>query len=185
MADADWTDAENDLIVADYFAMLGADLAGRAYVKAEHRRRLQPLLNKRSEGSVELKHQNITAVLLGLGQPWIEGYKPASRFQGTLVGAVLRWLEARPDWLLPGWWCQMERLMMAWPKGYFSSTLTLARKATTSFRPPLVSLSRYSSGVITGLLCRARSSAAARTTVERSRLSRCMMNSSGVSACMS
>jgi hypothetical protein len=41
MADADWTDAENDLIVADYFAMLGADLAGRPYVKAEHRRRLQ------------------------------------------------------------------------------------------------------------------------------------------------
>jgi hypothetical protein len=29
MADADWTDDENDLIVADYFAMLGADLAAR------------------------------------------------------------------------------------------------------------------------------------------------------------
>jgi hypothetical protein len=101
MADADWTDAENDLIVADYFAMLGADLAGRPYLKAEHRRRLQPLLNKRSEGSVEFKHQNISAVLLGLGQSWIEGYKPASRFQGSLVEAVLRWLEARPDWLLP------------------------------------------------------------------------------------
>jgi hypothetical protein len=103
MVDAGWTDSENDLIVADYFAMLSADLVGRPYVKAEHRRRLQPLLNKRSEGSVEFKHQNISAVLLGLGQPWIEGYKPASRFQGSLVEAVLRWLEARPDWLLPGW----------------------------------------------------------------------------------
>ena len=39
MATGFWTDAENDLIVADYFSMLAADLSGRPYNKAEHIRR--------------------------------------------------------------------------------------------------------------------------------------------------
>jgi hypothetical protein len=30
MSNGPWTDAENDLIVADYFAMLAADFAGQA-----------------------------------------------------------------------------------------------------------------------------------------------------------
>ena len=48
MVTGPWTDAENDLIVADYFAMLGADLAGRFYNKTEHRRRPPPLSTRRS-----------------------------------------------------------------------------------------------------------------------------------------
>ena len=51
MSNAPWTDEENDLIVADYFAMLADDISGRRYSKAEHRRALMPLLNDRSEGS--------------------------------------------------------------------------------------------------------------------------------------
>lgn len=47
-----WSDAENDLIVADYFAMLNDDITGRAYNKAEHRRALISLLQGRSHGSV-------------------------------------------------------------------------------------------------------------------------------------
>ena len=78
MANGSWTDEENGLIVADYFAMLADDIAGRRYSKAEHRRALLPLLNDRSEGSVEFKHQNISAVLKGLGEDWIPGYKPAA-----------------------------------------------------------------------------------------------------------
>lgn len=31
----DWSDEQNDAIVADYFAMLGDDIAGRPYSKAE------------------------------------------------------------------------------------------------------------------------------------------------------
>ena len=92
MASGPWTDKENDLIVADYFAMLEDDVAGRSYSKAEHRRALLPRLNERSEGSVEFKHQNISAVLKGLGEDWIPGYKPAFIFQMTLVDAVARWL---------------------------------------------------------------------------------------------
>lgn len=99
MSSQPWTDAENDLIVADYFAMLADDVVGKRYVKAEHRRALLPLLNDRTEGSVEFKHQNISAVLKGLGEAWIPGYKPAFNFQMTLVDAVARWLVVNPDWL--------------------------------------------------------------------------------------
>lgn len=99
MSNGPWTDEENDLIVADYFAMLADDISARRYSKAEHRRTLLPLLNDRSEGSVEFKHQNISAVLKGLGEDWIPGYKPAFNFQMTLVDAVARWLALNPAWL--------------------------------------------------------------------------------------
>ena len=91
-----WTDEENDLIVADYFAMLANDIARRPYNKAEHRRGLVSLLRNRSEGSIEFKHQNISAVLKGLGEDWIPGYKPAFNFQMSLVNAVARWLDLNP-----------------------------------------------------------------------------------------
>ena len=99
MSNGPWTDEENDLIVADYFVMLADDIAGRPYNKAAHRRALLPLLNDRSEGSIEFKHQNISAVLKGLGEDWIPGYKPAFNFQMTLVDAVARWLALNPAWL--------------------------------------------------------------------------------------
>lgn len=98
MSSQAWTDTENDLIVADYFAMLADDVAGRPYNKAAHRRQLLPLLNNRSAGSVEFKHQNISAVLKGLGEVWITGYKPAFNFQTSLVDAVARWLAINPGW---------------------------------------------------------------------------------------
>ena len=93
-----WTDKENDLIVADYFAMLANDLAEQRPNKAEHRRALAPLLRNRSEGSIEFKHQNISAVLKVLGEDWIFGYKPAFNFQMSLVDAVVRRLESSPIW---------------------------------------------------------------------------------------
>ncbi len=99
MSNGPWTDEENDLIVADYFAMLAEDMAGRPYNKAQHRRNLMPLLRSRTEGSIEFKHQNISAVLKGLGEDWIPGYMPAFNFQMTLVDAVARWLAWNPAWL--------------------------------------------------------------------------------------
>ena len=98
MSSQAWTDAENDLIVADYFAMLADDVAGRPYNKAEHRRQLMQRLGDRSDGSVEFKHQNISAVLKGLGEVWITGYKPAFNFQTSLIDAVARWLAINPGW---------------------------------------------------------------------------------------
>lgn len=99
MAQGHWSDRENDLIVADYFMMLADELAGRPYSKAEHRRALLPLLDGRSEGSIEFKHQNISAVLKALGEPWIEGYKPAFNFQMALVDAVARFVARHSGWM--------------------------------------------------------------------------------------
>jgi hypothetical protein len=99
MPDDPWTDKENDLIVADYFEMLRDDTKGQAYNKAQHRLALLPRLNGRSKGSIEFKHQNISAVLKGLGETWIPGYKPLPNFQASLIGAVVRWLERNPAWL--------------------------------------------------------------------------------------
>lgn len=94
-----WTGEQNDAIVADYFAMLADDIAGRAYSKAQHNRLLQAVIG-RPRGSIEYKHQNISAVLKGLGEDWIPGYKPAFNFQASLVDAVVRWLNRHPDWLV-------------------------------------------------------------------------------------
>jgi hypothetical protein len=125
-----WSDAENDLIVADYFAMLADDLAGRPYSKTEHRRALVRLLSGRSEGSVEFKYQNISAVLLGLGEAWIPGYKPAANFQSSLVDAVLRWLETNPGWLRrPPAWRPAAGLQEAMP-------LWIGPPPTLSNQPP-------------------------------------------------
>ena len=60
---------EVDLIVADYFLMLRAELAGEAFGKAEHNRALQLLLDGRSKSTVEFKHQNIGAYWSGWGCP--------------------------------------------------------------------------------------------------------------------
>jgi hypothetical protein len=96
----DWTDSQNDAIVADYFAMLTDDIVARPYSKAEHNRLLQAITG-RPRGSIEYKHQNISAVLKALGEDWIPGYKPAFNFQASLVDAVVRWFEHHPDWLAP------------------------------------------------------------------------------------
>lgn len=98
MSGDDWTDTENDLIVADYFSMLTAELSGNHFNKSEHRRSLIPFLNGRGKGSVEFKHQNISAVLVGFGQQRIAGYTPLDRFQNSLADAVMRWLDANPTW---------------------------------------------------------------------------------------
>jgi len=89
---ADWTPLECELIVQDYMSMYEHEMRGEHYSKAEHRRQLQPRLNQRSEGSIEFKHQNISAVLIGLGFPYISGYKPARNYQSILKDVVESYL---------------------------------------------------------------------------------------------
>jgi len=90
----DWLECE--LVVQDYLTMLNQDLRGETYNKAEHRKRLQTRLNNRSEGSIEYKNQNISAVLLELGLPYIPGYKPAFNYQRQLKQAVLAHIARDP-----------------------------------------------------------------------------------------
>lgn len=98
MAGNDWSEAEVESAVADYFSMLRLELSGEKYNKTEHRRALMEQLSNRSNGSVELKHQNISAVLIEMGVPYINGYKPRFNYQRTLLpAAVQSYLSANPD----------------------------------------------------------------------------------------
>lgn len=83
--------------VADYLTMLLTELAGQPYSKAEHRRALLPSRSpERTESAVEFKHQNISAVMAGLGLPHIRGYRPARNCQGALATEVRRRLQEDP-----------------------------------------------------------------------------------------
>lgn len=95
----DWTEQEVRLIVADYFDMLEAELQGEPYKKSEHRKSLAPQLAGRSEGSIEFKHQNVSSVLVELGLPYIEGYKPRGNYQNLLASEVEAFLDQRPGFL--------------------------------------------------------------------------------------
>jgi hypothetical protein len=86
--DSDWSRIEVEATVADYLHMLTLELSGQSYNKSTHRRALQVKLNRRTDGAIELKHQNISAVLLNLGFPWITGYKPRGHFQALLRDVV-------------------------------------------------------------------------------------------------
>jgi hypothetical protein len=90
-----WTTNEIRAAVESYFAMLALELQGVAYSKAAHRGELLRGLPARSKGSIEYKHQNISAVLTLLGAPHIAGYKPAANFQSALVEEVARQLEVQ------------------------------------------------------------------------------------------
>lgn len=85
----DWTTLECELIVADYLDMLAKELSGLKFTKAEHNKNLRMKLTTRSKGSVEFKHQNISAVLRDLGKPYITGYKPAVNYQQELKRVLI------------------------------------------------------------------------------------------------
>src|ERR1700675_3363300 len=95
-----WQDDELDAIIADYFAMLAADLSGQPYVKSRHSAALMVQIG-RTHRSVEFKHQNISAVLDELGMPWIPGYKPKRNYQNAIFDAIDRYLTANPAILEP------------------------------------------------------------------------------------
>lgn len=96
-----WSDREIDLVVGDYFDMLRMELLGRSYNKAQRNRTLQERTH-RSRGSIEYKLENISAVAVKLGMPWIPGYKPMGNFQKALLAGVERYLTdcGGPDALL-------------------------------------------------------------------------------------
>jgi hypothetical protein len=91
-----WSEDELDVIVKDYFDMLGADLGRQPYSKSKHNASVEARIG-RSHGSIEFKHQNISAVLEKLGMPWIPGYKPRRNYQGALLDAIDRHLSNNPQ----------------------------------------------------------------------------------------
>ena len=76
-----WSIDEINAIVNDYMSMLLQDLKGEKYNKTSHREKLKPQLNNRTDGSIEFKHQNISAALIDLDYTYIDGYKTIFNYQ--------------------------------------------------------------------------------------------------------
>ena len=89
-----WSSLEVEAVFADYFHMLTLELSGQTYNKTAHRNLLKTRLEARSDGSIERKHQNISAILIGSGCPYIAGYKPLGNYQALLRDIVTARLEA-------------------------------------------------------------------------------------------
>jgi hypothetical protein len=83
-----WSRLECEATVADYVEMLKAELEHRPYNKTAHRRLLVEQLQHRSDTAIERKHQNISAILIEFGYPYINGYKPLGNYQGLLAQVV-------------------------------------------------------------------------------------------------
>ena len=92
-----WSLFEVEATVAAYLDMLMLERQGQSYNKAERRRTLQAILDRRSEPAIERKHQNISAILLELGHPYISGYKPLFNYQGLLRNVVETQIDAKPE----------------------------------------------------------------------------------------
>jgi hypothetical protein len=88
----DWSQQEVDATVQAYFEMLLLESRQEKYNKAERNLALRHLLKNRSKASVELKHQNVSAVLHGMDLPFITGYKPRGNSQLLLRKAVQKYL---------------------------------------------------------------------------------------------
>lgn len=83
-----WSHLEVEATVADYFHMLVMELSGQHYNKSAHRKALLLKLNNRTDGAIERKHQNISAILIEFGMPYISGYKPLGNYQSLLKEIV-------------------------------------------------------------------------------------------------
>jgi len=69
------------------------------YRKTEFNRALRQRLRGRTKASVELKHQNISAVLHSIDFPFIKGYKPRSNVQLLLRKVVQKYVLDNADQL--------------------------------------------------------------------------------------
>ena len=92
----DWSTLEAELLVADYLQMLTLELNGQTFNKAARRRALLPLVNGRTEASIEFKRRNVSAIMGRLGFPSLRGYLPAENAQDKLVRIVLEQMEKMP-----------------------------------------------------------------------------------------
>lgn len=130
-----WSEREVDLCVETYFSMLSLELDGEAYAKAAHRRELKKRID-RSDGSIEYKFQNISAVLMELGAVPIVGYKPAVNAQQLLRQRVTERLDGADDLA-----SKMESAVMA------TGVAPLAQLITPSAIPDAARLPRRSARI--------------------------------------
>jgi hypothetical protein len=88
-----WSGQEVWDTIYSYMSMLKCELNQQEYSKADSRKELLAKLSKRTQGAVEYKYQNISAILAELGYPYIVGYQPHfGHYQKRLRDAVIRYI---------------------------------------------------------------------------------------------
>src|SRR5438094_120105 len=92
----DWSRKQVEAAVADYLVMLAMELRGEDYNKAQRNRQLQAITG-RARGSIERKHQNISAVMIEQGFPYVCGYKPLGHVQNLLREVVIERLSVAEE----------------------------------------------------------------------------------------
>jgi Domain of unknown function (DUF3883) len=92
----DWSRLEVEAIVADYLKMLALELSGQTFNKSAHRKALKQKLDQRSDGAIEFKHGNISAVMIELGFPYIRGYQPRGNYQSLLLEVATEQIKCLP-----------------------------------------------------------------------------------------
>lgn len=93
----DWSQLEVDATIGAYFEMLLLEEKQEKFNKSERNAALRQVLKARGKASVELKHQNISAVLHGMDLTFISGYKPRGNSQLLLCKAVQKFILNRGD----------------------------------------------------------------------------------------
>lgn len=87
--DSDWSAPEIRAAVDAYLKMLALELSGQKFVKtAENLALREAALPTRTEGSVEFRMQNISAVLMKMEREFIRGYKPARNVGSNVEEAI-------------------------------------------------------------------------------------------------
>lgn len=84
-----WNWLECELVVDLYFRMLEMQVSDQEFVKTQLYSELIPLLNNRNIKSVEAKCQNVSAIMVQYGYPYVNGLKPRWNYQKQLEKVVL------------------------------------------------------------------------------------------------
>jgi len=91
-----WSPEEVAATVASYCEMLEFERRGESFNEAEYNQNLRQLLHDRSKGAVELKYAKVSALMIELGFPDIDGYKPPGNYQASLREEIVQQWDARP-----------------------------------------------------------------------------------------
>lgn len=92
----DWSDDELAASVAAYRAMQTMEEAGQKFTKVQVYRDLAERFGRTTK-SYEFRMQNISAVLDELGQPWIQGLKPATNVGSGVKPRLVNMLQSAPS----------------------------------------------------------------------------------------
>jgi len=84
-----WNWLECEFVVDLYFRMLEMQINKQAFVKTHLYSELLPSLNNRNIKSVESKCQNVSAIMVQYGYPYVIGLKPRWNYQKQLDKVVL------------------------------------------------------------------------------------------------